>query len=220
MHIITQGKKNGALSQVSPFPMPRVTEVTKIDAKEEIASKLEEIPWQSPKRGVEYRELIKKEWLKNNTDHITNEDRKKNIRDCREQNTNLVHLGLKIPANSDSINKLKLGQTMFPLEAALPAFFRWESQKVLEQEQPILSWWYNFALQKHTCVQDRNGNTEICAWKTSWSHKGFSRKRIFETFKIPHKTLRHWQEDRLLGKPTALFPEVRACLLDPCKTTS
>lgn len=43
MHIITQGKKNCAPSQVSLFPMQRVTEVTKTDAKEEIASKLEEI---------------------------------------------------------------------------------------------------------------------------------------------------------------------------------
>lgn len=60
MHIITHRKKNCAASQVSPFPMPRVTEVTKKDAKEEIASKLEEIPLQSPKRGAEYRELIKK----------------------------------------------------------------------------------------------------------------------------------------------------------------
>lgn len=92
MHIITQGKKNGALSQVSPFPMPRVTEVTKTDAKEEIASKLEEIPWQSPKRGVEYRELIKKEWLKNNTDHITNEDRKKKISETAENRTQTLYI--------------------------------------------------------------------------------------------------------------------------------
>lgn len=76
-YTLSPGEKNCAPSQVSQVPMTRVRVVTKTDAKEETPSKPEKIPWQSQKRSFEYRELIKKEWLKKHTDHITKRRHKK-----------------------------------------------------------------------------------------------------------------------------------------------
>lgn len=57
--------------------MTKVKEVTKTDTKEETPSKPEKIPWQPPKPSFEYRELIKKEWLKKHTDQTTEQRQQK-----------------------------------------------------------------------------------------------------------------------------------------------
>lgn len=102
--------------------MTRVKVVTKTDTKEETPSKPEKIPWQPPKRSSEYRELIKKEWLKKHTDQTTERRQQKKISETLDKNTEHVNLGLKMPANLDLPASVNWNQANVPIRSCSGCF--------------------------------------------------------------------------------------------------
>lgn len=171
--------------------MSRVTEVTKADAKEEIASKLEEIPWQSPKRGVEYREQLKKKWLKENTDYITKwRQEKKKIRDSGENRTQTFYIwdSKYQQIQTPPTNKLKLGQTMFPVEAALAYFLQLGITKGVGARTVNIFMMVQLCPAKAClCPGLGHGNTKICAWKPPDHIKASEEKAVLKPLKYPIK---------------------------------